>query len=412
VFITSSFLLMGQGQLRFLGFVIAGSFILFFLKERRELPAEIIIYFIWIGWSLSGFATSTEKDAFARAVFGIFQIGIMNFVVSGITARRGSMGLNLFALLTGGVMIFIFSLVTGQIREGLNPEMEVRAKGFVHNPNHYSDIMIFGIMSLAYFWGQRSSKRSRAVIGVIIAIFALGIIVSGSRRAFLGLMVFFILWLLVCYRKLVMRKVSFFFALLLIFTGLFFFTDFMLTKTYMGQRFREDFIEDPITKRHEGYKRIDFYKEGWAMFKSSPIFGVGLGNFEVLSKHRTYSHSDYVEVAACTGSIGFALYFLVFFFLWRRLNWVGRRLRNPSVTYNLGLMKVSLITILLMASGRPTVYYQLPWIFISSLIGYAYFLEKTIREFREFVRYNPQAEQELMLRRGSFSHLAQRKTDT
>jgi O-antigen ligase len=112
------------------------------------------------------------------------------------------------------------------------------------------------------------------------------------------------------------------------------------------------------------------------MIRKHPVLGVGLGQFRTLSSSGLYSHSDYIEVAANTGIIGFALYFSIYVVLWLRLNRIKRKTDDPHLLYIIGFFKAAIITILLVAFGRPNITSKLTWIFMAGAIGYSWSIER------------------------------------
>ena len=112
------------------------------------------------------------------------------------------------------------------------------------------------------------------------------------------------------------------------------------------------------------------------MIAENPIFGVGLGNFQVRSSLFAESHSDYIEVAATTGIIGFIIYFSIYVVLWVRLNKIQNYFKNDTILYNIGIIKANIITILVLATGKPNYRAIITWIFLASVIGYTGSLDK------------------------------------
>lgn len=53
---------------------------------------------------------------------------------------------------------------------------------------------------------------------------------------------------------------------------------------------------------------------GFAQFLKTPIFGIGIGCSDVLLQHTinrsTYLHNNYIELLACGGIVGTALYYV------------------------------------------------------------------------------------------------------
>jgi len=66
--------------------------------------------------------------------------------------------------------------------------------------------------------------------------------------------------------------------------------------------------------------RTDLYDLAWIMYKENPVFGIGYNNFATASGYGYFTHSTYMELLACTGTIGFVLFlFPVFSSAWRGL---------------------------------------------------------------------------------------------
>ncbi|MGH7453677.1 MAG: hypothetical protein ACRENG_20175, partial [bacterium] len=62
--------------------------------------------------------------------------------------------------------------------------------------------------------------------------------------------------------------------------------------------------------------------------------------------------------------------------LWRRLGRIQKLVTDHSVLYEIGLLKATILMILLLAFGRPNFQSQTTWIFLASAIGYAQSLER------------------------------------
>ena len=54
--------------------------------------------------------------------------------------------------------------------------------------------------------------------------------------------------------------------------------------------------------------RTVLYNLAWDMYKEHPIFGIGYNCFASMSGYGYFTHSTYMELLACTGSIGFILF--------------------------------------------------------------------------------------------------------
>ena len=59
------------------------------------------------------------------------------------------------------------------------------------------------------------------------------------------------------------------------------------------------------------------YREAFNVFADSPFIGKGLDNFRLFSASGLYAHSNYLELLADTGIIGFILFYMVYIMVWR-----------------------------------------------------------------------------------------------
>jgi O-antigen ligase len=128
--------------------------------------------------------------------------------------------------------------------------------------------------------------------------------------------------------------------------------------------------------------RFLFYRVGWNLFTMYPATGVGLGNFQVAlpryisggslvaaSGTGTYAHSNYIEILADTGIIGFILYFSVYAALFLRLIRARKSVTDPR-RKSLFVMLLSFL-IIIAASDVATVSFdeKFSWLVFVSIIA-------------------------------------------
>jgi len=383
LFVVGSVALFGQGHLAALGLLLTGSYALYFLKQKKPIPTELVIYFAWVFWSLTGFMVCRNTELYINSLMLIVQIWLMTFAVAGITMQRGMVGTNFLALIVGGIVMVAASYATGEFAISSGHEVRLRMQGITANPNHYAYILLIAIMACLYFLRSHFRPTARIFLLLVVAVSAYGIIYSASRKAFIGFLVLIPLWGWMCYRKELFKRKSYLVTLVLVVAALILLTDFMLSDTYMGFRFKYDFVDHPITQRHDEHQRVAFYREGYKIIKGNPLFGIGLGNFQALSRYSTYSHSDYIEVASSTGVVGFIMYFSIYGLLWRRLTRIQRFAQGEFMKYDIGLLKASIFVILLLAFGRPNLYSHITWVLMGSAIGYAWSLQIKVDSMRK-----------------------------
>ena len=71
------------------------------------------------------------------------------------------------------------------------------------------------------------------------------------------------------------------------------------------------------------YLRYRYIQSGLETFIANPIIGIGLNNSRFItmtvSGEYTYLHNNYVELLACTGIIGFSLYYYEFIYIFKNI---------------------------------------------------------------------------------------------
>jgi len=353
------------------GFVFSFLFLIFYLFPYKQLkiPPEILIYFSWIIWSLTGMLNVTNTHLYLMQLRTIIQMAVMIFLVAKIVALSRNLSVVMLAITIGGIIVCLSGYYTGEIQMNTYIASHAQVAGLTRNPNSFAYQLLFVIFAIFFFWESKSSLRQRIFFSSIITIAIIGIIYSASRKGFLGVLAFMLLWFYFCQGKRFSKKPIRVFIILLILSGLaYFITDYVTSKTYLGIRFNNLWS-------YSNRLRIELYQEGFDIIRKYPMFGVGLNQFRTFSSSGVYSHSDYIEVATNTGIIGFVFYFSIYVVLWLRLNRIKRMTNDPYFLYIIGFFKAAIITILLVAFGRPNITSKLTWLFLASAIGYSWSIE-------------------------------------
>lgn len=338
-----------------------------------RVPPEVGIFFAWIVWSLTGLSVATDQALVVEQLKTIFQIGILLFLISGITALRQNITFSMLAMIMGSIIILLMTYISGEFQEVSNNYAGVgRVSGIAENSNAFAYSMLLMLFCIFYFWGVNRSWLKCFILSVLVLLAMYGIVYSGSRKGFLGAIVFLFLWWLFCISKKISKNkfkttIGLIFLLLVIYCIF----DYMLANTFMGIRFTH-------MREHGTQSRIQMYVDGLEMIREHPIFGVGLDNYRVRSSSWSFSHSEYIEVASTTGIVGFIIYFSIYIVLWRRLRRTQKMTKDPFVLYMIGLLKAIVITILLVAFGRPNIISKETWILLAIAIGYSWSIEHAL----------------------------------
>ncbi len=357
------------------GFLIVFLYLMYsFTNNLIKVPPEIIIYFAWIVWSLTGLSVAINQGLFVGQLKTVLQIGALLFLISGITSLRQSMTFPMLAIIIGGCLVILSAIYSGEFQQARVSQMvgNVRIEGQAGNANAFAYIMLFMVFGIFYFLGSKISWIRKKFLTAFTVLPVIGIIYSGSRKGFLGLLAFLFLWWLFCFSNKTFKNPFKVILILLVFlVGSYFIFTFVMQNTNMGRRFER--------LQKEGSKsRVQMYVEGFQMIRKHPVFGVGLDNYRALSSSGSFSHSEYIEVAATTGIVGFIIYFSIYIVLWRRLSRIQKMTKDPFVLYMIGLLKAITITILLVAFGRPNIISKETWIILAIAIGYSWSIEQDL----------------------------------
>jgi O-antigen ligase len=356
------------------GFVLAGAFSIYFLYHRLRLQPEVIVYFAWVLWSLSGVFVAIDKDLYLEKLLTVIQVSALIFLVSGIVSLKRNISVFMLTIVIGGLIVLLSSFYTGEFLDVAQSETGERAAGFVQNANGFAYNLLFVVYAVFYFWDRKSSLLWRILLTSILAASALGIVYSGSRNGIIGFTAFILLWWYFCHKKkLPKNPLRLFIVLLILLVGISYSANYVLSKTYLGKRIQIQYIEDSSSSQ----TRFQLYKEGFNMILHNPIFGVGLDNFRVLSTG-LYSHSNYIEIASTTGIVGFVIYFTIFPILWRRLNRIRSMYYEPHSSYIIGLLKAAILTMLIQSFATVNYYSKITWVFLAAAIGYSWSEERTL----------------------------------
>ena len=157
----------------------------------------------------------------------------------------------------------------------------IRGAGFLADPNDLAQFLLIAMALLGMGWHRGGMFRLIFVIFPGLILFA-GVAMTRSRGGLLGL-----LFLLALVFQSRMGKVKS--AFLATFLGL-----GLLAANFTGNR---------AISMGAGADRLDTWREGWGMFRSSPIWGVGYGWF---THHYHYTaHNSFVLCFAELGLLGY-----------------------------------------------------------------------------------------------------------
>ena len=356
------------------------------------IPAEVILFGIWLLWCLWGagvhgtlFAYPLARTGFWADYRHAFMVGLVFFVTTSIIARRKSITPIFFALLIGSLILMCLSVYTGEYQmSSLNMEHRL-GEITTGKSNGFGFLLFFGVVATSYFVINNQQLTVRILNLIILVALSIGIILSASRKVLLGECLFISLVLWLCYRRELLHKRSILLAAVGTVGFFYICGTYVINNTFVGNRFLN---ESGLSHQED---RINLYRDWTVMAKKDPIFGVGIGNFVNLSRSRRSAHSDYVSVFSETGIVGGILYFSVYVILWRRFGRVQAQAKDPGVVKTIAILKAAVISILCMALGQPIFNHPVVYILVGTSVGFLWSLEH-FKDNCEYLLARPERE--------------------
>jgi O-antigen ligase len=359
------------------GLFVAGLFSVYSIYNRLSVQPEVMIYAIWVVWSVSGAIFATDKGLYFTDLFTLIQIGVLIFVVAGVAALRGSMSEVMFSIFAGVLILLILSLYHGDIQQA-GVDSRSRAAGIVGNANGFAYHLLFINYAALYFWRRRKALWWKVFLSIPVMLSMMGIVFSGSRNGLLGIVFFYLLFgIFALEKKLPRNPLKILVIAVVLLTLAFYALDFVMSSTLVGRRMLST-GGDSSSKT-----RLQLVLDGIKIILSNPIFGVGLNNFRAHTSIGLYSHSNYIEVAANTGAVGLFLYYSIYFMLWKRMDRIKKALRDTHLTFQIGVFKAAILTILVQSFQTVNIRSKITWIFLAGAVGYTWAKE------RQFLRHHP-----------------------
>lgn len=240
---------------------------------------------------------------------------------------------------------FILSAILFILTMDMSPENQEsdRVMGITSNPNIFGLFMIYAIFGVAFLWKEANKKLRIFLVSVVVLSFY-GIISAASRKSMISVGVFLSLWavlLFVSEKNFLKTSV---FVVSIMFVSYFIYNVFYLDSIMM---LRFEYAEE------SGKGRYDIATEGFKLFKSSPLIGVGLGTFQEYSDSGKYAHNDFFELIATLGLFGLIIYVSIYYWLISTINKVKKNVKNKNVIYILNTFIFIIITMIVLGVGRP-----------------------------------------------------------
>ncbi len=174
--------------------------------------------------------------------------------------------------------------IGGSITVG-REEMRISYLGFFSDPNDLGMFLVMNIPFVGYFYGRGGKLVKLLMLAALVAL-GYGVYMTGSRGTLLGSIAVIAIYFLI-------SNAGARLVLFIVFSAPIAAT---LLASFGGLSASES----------SAHGRLDAWYDGIQMLISSPVFGVGMGNF--VDVHGIVAHNSYVHVAAELGVPGYSFW--------------------------------------------------------------------------------------------------------
>jgi len=258
------------------------------------------------------------------------------------------------------ISIFQDSLGLGLFKQELSGEI-LRATGTIGDPNYFALIMICIIPFCLLLGDLSKSWVTKIFYYSCFILMVYAIILSSSRGGTIGFLLSFALILIVKKNKLI-------WVIAIFFIGIFLYNFIPL---YYYER-----LSTLFTFRESSLmQRTDLLLTGLLMFKENPIFGVGIGNFPLISSIMAegaaygkglVAHNLYINILGETGLLGGGVFLIIMIHTYINLkkilysSFTSKEIKEITLA-----IFISLTGLLITSLFLTTIYFKYYWIILS-----------------------------------------------
>jgi O-antigen ligase len=368
-----NYLVKGLGVICFVAYLMAA------IRGTFVLPKEVMLFFAYVAWSSLGIFTAKAPTLHRITFFTILQFSVMITIIAHYSNNIKMTRILLFSVLVGAAIVGTASFVTGQYQRATLGGDIYRATSLGINANTFSMTLVFAAAILLYLFETWKSWIMKVVAIGLMLLIALLIIASGSRAGFVSFVLLLPTWFFISYRKEIIKRPAVAILTLIMLLAALGFLFSRVAGTHMQER-----LDIMLQARETGgggsiQIRVTMLKEGLAIIKSHPLFGVGLNHFLLYSSSESYSHNNYVEVFCNSGIPGGILYYSIFVVLWLRLRRLSKLSMESRAKGFVNMAKAFVIIRLVSDIATMSYSRKISWIIVAILVGFSYQLEQKVK---------------------------------
>lgn len=268
---------------------------------RMKFSFKLDVQYLWVAGFLIAILLSSFSAHDMEKTLGSFlsftKLAFFYFLIIQLTETREQIRQIIFTIIAATVFSLVFGIVGmfvplpifGMVEQGF------RFRGLTSDPNIMAIhiLIIFPILFLYFFHTKKILMKW--IIGLLLLISTVGLLATFSRSATIGFAAIAVS-LLFAFRH---NRTLMILSLAIFLISLFFVPDMFLERILS----LKNIYQDPSLRW-----RVRLFIGAFNLFIEHPIFGIGMGNFVLLSNkfilHHLAVHNTFLEVAAETGVSG------------------------------------------------------------------------------------------------------------
>jgi len=347
-----------------------------FFRRKRALilPFSVGLFVLWALWAGATILLMPSSESLpALRYLYVAKTTVLVVVFANVVHNRRQLLLILFLLVLS--VPIVLALNYGGLQEVRQSNvLESRLAGTIASANEFALYTVIAVwISLAFFF---TTKHLVRITSLLCACFASVLTTfTGSRQGMLGLLAVMPLFYLYYFRrrsKSVYSRVATFALTLLLTLG----AIFVIIHSPFGYRF-----EDALSGAGGVNERIEYHKAGLRMWLSRPITGLGFEQFRfqaadyydsTSSNYGQYSHSTFIALLSCMGTVGFLLYLASILRLYVELYRASTRAISNIDTTILRLAMGFILLLGMFHFSTVVFFSRLTWLLLALLAGYAH----------------------------------------
>lgn len=207
------------------------------------------------------------------------------------------------------------------------------------------------------------SIEKKKIYGLAILVFSLVIFLTGSRKAFLMLLIGISGLYYINSKKLVKKIKAIILIALILLISLYLVMNIPEFYNVLGVRLERLVNSLTGTGRDRSAEvRFSLIETGKALFKDRPIWGYGVSTFGIVSRKGMYSHNNYIELLVGVGIVGTIIYYSIYAYIIIKLLIIKKNIyANPLL--------VIMVLLVVMEYGLVSYYGEFYQMLVAASIG-------------------------------------------